>query len=189
MPSQERLKRWNIRYAARIIEQGGVIAYPTESVFGLGCDPDNPQALKKLLAIKNRPAEKGLIILISDLAQARPYIEPLSEQQIALINQQQERATTWLIPRKKSVSTLLCGHHARLAVRLTQHPIAQSICHYTGSALVSTSCNLAGRPEMTNARQVKSQMFTQVDFTVAGATGEQSPSRIIDLLSGKLLRE
>lgn len=182
------LSRWPLERIARIISRGGVIAYPTESVFGLGCDPNNLQALEKILRIKKRPAEKGLIILVSNIEQAFPFIKPLTPAQIQQLNQKQQRATTWLIPRRDDLSPLLCGLHPKLAVRITQHPLAKAICDFTNQALVSTSCNLAGKPEMKTTMEVRNKMGSQVDLVVNGQCGGQKPSQIIDLESGQVLR-
>ena len=181
--------RWQLERIERVIRRGGIIAYPTESVFGLGCDPDQLQALEKIVRIKKRSPEKGLIILVSDIKQALPYIQPLTQTQITQINHAQSRATTWLIPRQPDVSILLCGSHDRLAVRLTQHPIARAICEFTNQALVSTSCNLSNKPEMKTALEVRNKLGTLLDLVITGSCGGQKPSQIIDLVSGRVLRD
>lgn len=182
------LSRWQLDRIGRVINRGGVIAYPTESVYGLGCNPDNSQALEKILRIKKRPVSKGLIILVSELSQAEPFIQKLTQAQQKQLNQKQSRATTWLIPKHSELSPLLCGEHQKLAVRITQHPIAKAICELTNSALVSTSCNLFNRPEMKTTLEVRNKMGAQVDYIVNGLCGNQKPSQIIDLESGQILR-
>jgi len=112
----------------------------------------------------------------------------LNQAQINQINQARSRATTWLIPRKASLSPLLCGEHEKLAVRVTNHPEAKAICEFNNSALVSTSCNLSGRPEMKTMLEVRNKIGTQIEHLVNGICGKQKPSQIIDLESGKLLR-
>ena len=183
------LSRWQLNRVAGILNSGGVIAYPTESVYGLGCDPDNDSALQKILSIKKRPARKGLIILVSEIAQAQPFIKPLTAEQLQIMNAQQSRATTWLIPRHEEVSPLLCGQFDSLAVRVTSHPIARAICEFTGRALVSTSCNSAGKPEMKRKSQVRNHMGPQLDYIVEGRCGGQNPSQIIDITSGRVIRQ
>ncbi|MCW8878331.1 MAG: L-threonylcarbamoyladenylate synthase [Kangiellaceae bacterium] len=177
-----------INNAAEVICQGGVIAYPTESTFGLGCAPDNLEALKKILKIKQRPAEKGLIILVSDIQQAGKYIQPLTKDQLNQISEPRERATTWLIPREQNLPIELCGTHPKIAVRITQHPIAYAICEAIGMPLVSTSCNLSGEPAMTDACAIKVQMGNQLDLVVSGEVGGQDASQIIDIETGQMLR-
>ncbi len=178
-----------LQNAAEIIDQGGVVAYPTESTFGIGCDPNNLSALKRILSIKQRNVEKGLIILVSDIKQAEPYILPLNQQQIETINQPNERATTWLIPRKKLLPQELCGIHPKLAVRVTNHPVAKALCEKLGYPLVSTSCNLSGQSAMSDACAIKVKMGDKLDMVISGKVGGQEASQIIDLESGQILRK
>lgn len=180
---------WQLRQVGRALAAGEVIAYPTESVYGLGCDPTNSNAIARILDIKQRPAHKGLIILVSDISQAFPFIKPLAQSQLTLLEQPQPRATTWLIECQSSVSPLLRGRFSSLAVRVTSHPLAKAICEYTDSALVSTSCNIAGKPELKSTLTVRNQMRHQVEMVVNGACGGQQPSRIIDLTSGRVIRQ
>jgi len=182
------LNHWQLTHASEVLLQGGLIAYPTESVYGLGCLPQAENALKRLLALKNRPAHKGLILLVSDIEQATPFIQPLTRSQRAQITQPRARATTWLIPRKPHLSELLCGHHQQLAVRVTTHPQARALCNHTGSPLVSTSCNRSGKKELTTASAVRNRMKEPLDLILAGPCGGQSPSQIIDLISGQVIR-
>ena len=183
------LSRWQLERVARILKEGGVIAYPTESVYGLGCNPNDDNALRRLLAIKKRDPAKGLIILFSDLEQATPYLEPLSHAQKAQICTPQPRATSLLIKCKPSLSPLLRGQFDSIAVRVTGHPQAKAIIDYTDQPLVSTSCNLAGKPEMKQTSQVRSRMSQSVDLIIAGRCGGENPSRIIDLASGRVIRQ
>lgn len=178
-----------IESAVSCIMQGGVIAYPTESSFGLGCAPNNLKALRKILSIKARPAEKGLIILVNDIAHAEGYIQPLNEHQLALINQARARATTWLIPRNIDLPVELCGTHSKIAVRITKHPIANAICEGINMPLVSTSCNLAGKPPLNDPCAIKVQMGSELDLIVPGELGGQPASQIIDLETGQVLRQ
>ncbi len=177
-----------LKNAVQIVNQGGVIAYPTESTYGLGCDPANLDALKRILQIKQRPAEKGLIILVSDIAQAKPYLQPLDTSQLLLMTQARERATTWLIPRNKALPIELCGTHPKIAVRITQHPVARAICEALGYPLVSTSCNLSGQEALIDAETIQAQMGDQLDLIVAGNVGGQAASQIIDLETGRIYR-
>ncbi len=175
--------------AAEVVRHGGVIAYPTESSFGIGCDPANIKALKRILAIKQRDPDKGLILLVSDITQAADYLQPLSQAALAKIQQPRDRATTWLIPRKPEVARELCGAHSKLAVRVTNHPVARALCQALDFPLVSTSCNLAGQPALYDDCAVKVQMGEQFDLILPGECGGQSASQIIDLETGLVLRQ
>lgn len=183
------LSRWQLERISRTLKHGGVIAYPTESVYGLGCDPYNQKSLQRILDIKGRSPDKGLIILVSKIEQALPFIAVPDVDQLAKFNSREPRATTWLMPIKTGLSRLLCGNHQKLAVRLTSHPIPKAICDYTGQALVSTSCNLQGKTEMKTTSEVRSRMGLKVEQVIAGQCGMQKPSRIVDLLSGQVIRD
>lgn len=177
-----------ISKAIEILNQGGVVAYPTESTYGIGCDPANKDALKRILEIKQRPAEKGLIILVSDIQQAKAYLQPLTDKQLNQVTEVRERATTWLIPRNPDLPIELCGIHPKIAVRVTQHPIAKAICERLGYPLVSTSCNLSGEDAMSDSSTIELKMGDKLDLVVPGDVGGQEASQIIDLESGQILR-
>ena len=183
------MNHWQLRHAVRSIKSGGVIAYPTESVFGLGCDPGNLTAIDRILSIKNRSDKKGLIILVSDIRQALPLLAPLQPEQIEKINQKLERATTFLIEKNDKVSPLLSGEHQKLAVRVTTNPTAKKLCELFGKPIVSTSCNLNTKPASSKVSEIRNQFYLKVNQVIAGACCGQSPSQIIDLESGDVLRQ
>ncbi|MDQ7049897.1 MAG: L-threonylcarbamoyladenylate synthase [Enterobacterales bacterium] len=180
--------RWKIVQATRALKQGGVIIYPTESIFGIGCDAADLAAVNRLLDLKQRSFNKGLILLVSDISQIERYIQPLTSQQLALINGPQPRATTWLLAAQKHVSPLIKGLHPKLAVRITRHPIAKALCQQLGNPIVSTSCNKSGKPVSVNAAFSRNHWLRQVDHVIAGECGGQPASQIIDLESGKVIR-
>ena len=123
------------------VRQGGVVAYPTEAVFGLGCDPSNLDSVDQLLQIKQRSPDKGLILIASDFDQLRPFlaadIDPSVEQMTAA-------AITWIFPADIDTSSLLTGTHDTLAVRVSKHPLVQALCSTLKHPLTSTSANLSG---------------------------------------------
>ncbi len=179
---------WQINLAIEAVSQGGVIAYPTESVYGLGCDARSLSAISRLLSIKNRPYHKGLIILVSDISQAQPFLAPLSKSQLNQLAQKQTRATTWLIDKASDVSPLLSGAHNKLAVRITDHPLAHCLCSQLGRPIVSTSANLSGKPTTRSTARIRNQLMQPLDFILSGKCSGQSPSQIIDLSTAKMLR-
>ena len=176
----------SIAVAAEILLGGGVVAYPTEGVFGLGCLPDDLSAVARLLGIKRRDPRKGLILIASRPEQLRDWIET---DPAGLPAPDPARPTTWIAPANEDVSMMIRGTHAGLAVRLTTNPTAAALCDETGSALVSTSANLAGERVARN-RFVLTRKFRQrVDYIVPGDCGPSSgPSEIRDLSTGAILR-
>lgn len=180
---------WQLDLAVKTLKAGGVIAYPTESVFGLGCDAGNLKAILRILEIKQRHHKKGLIVLVSDISQAFSLLSPLSANQIQLIGQPSNRATTWLIDKHPDLSPLLVGDHQKLAVRVTQHPVAKRLCCLFGKPIISTSCNLNSKPTSVLVSNIRNKMILKIDQIVGGSCDGQPPSRIIDLQSGKIFRQ
>jgi L-threonylcarbamoyladenylate synthase len=182
------MSSWTIRQAVRTLRSGGVIAYPTEAVFGLGCDPWDETAVLKLLDIKQRPWHKGLILIASDFNQLTDFIAPLTPETLKQIEATWPGPVTWLLPAKDTTPDYLTGQHDTIAVRVTAHPIARELCQAAGHALVSTSANIAGLTPANTLRQVRWQL-PNIDTIVAGHCGEATqPSQIRDAETGALIR-
>ena len=177
----------NIRYAARVLERGGVIAYPTEGVFGLGCLPDNAEAVQRILAMKKRDPAMGLILIVSSADQLQGLADvPVNE---LILESSEEKPVTWIVPATDEVPEWIRGKHAGVAVRRTTHPVAHALCAAVDSALVSTSANLSGRPPARNEYVLRRLFGTLVDYVVPGACGSaKGASEIRDLKTGKVLR-
>lgn len=168
--------------------RGGLIAYPTESCYGLGCDPRNRDAVARLLRLKRRPQAKGLILIASGLRQLAPFIAPMTREQ-----REKTRATwpgphTWLIPASNHCPAWLTGQHHSVAVRVTAHREAAQLCRGAGMALVSTSANLSGGKPMKNARDCAHLFGNRVKVLPGRIGRRRKPSTIQDLRSGKILR-
>ncbi len=175
------------QHAADVLLRGGVIAYPTEGVFGLGCLPDDPRALLRLLDIKRRDANKGLILIAADANQLDDWIDLPTGR--SLPDPDPAFPTTWIVPPGPNVTALLRGEHANIAVRVTTNPTARKLCQAVDSPLVSTSANLSGKPTARNRFVLQRQFADIVDYVVPGDCGPASgPSEIRDFTSGKVLR-
>ncbi|MCG6870134.1 MAG: Sua5/YciO/YrdC/YwlC family protein [Gammaproteobacteria bacterium] len=175
--------------AARALRGGGVIAYPTEAVFGLGCDPLDPGALRRLLRLKQRDAAKGLILIASGFRQLRPYLAPIPAEILARIHRTWPGPVTWLMPARPWAPRLLRGGHETLAVRVTAHPVASALCRAAGMAIVSTSANLSGGPPARTAAEVRAWFDGRIDYLLDGPVDRRaSPTKIYDARSGRLLR-
>lgn len=178
-----------IEDAVSALRHGGVVAYPTEAVYGLGCDAKNPVAIKKLLAIKQRDAAKGLILIAADFAQLSPYLQTVDPALAARAQATWPGPVTWLWPTRHDVSELLRGAHDTLAVRVTAHAVAAQLCAAFGGALVSTSANISGQAPACTADEAERQFGKQLDsIVVADVGGQPKPSEIRHLLSGKVIR-
>ena len=183
------MNQWHCRRGAEVLHRGGVVAYPTESCFGLGCDPRNDVALSYLLWLKQRPTHKGLILIAAHFDQLEPYVLPTSVGTRQKLERSWPGPFTWLLPANSNVSGLLTGEHNTLAVRVTAHPVAAALCEQFGGAIVSTSANLAGRPAAKTQLDLCRQFSRNLDYVVPGDLGTQSqPSEIRDALSDELIR-
>jgi L-threonylcarbamoyladenylate synthase len=181
--------RQRLGLAARWVVRGGLVAYPTEAVYGLGCDPRNGTAVRRLLTLKARPEGKGLILIAADWFQLEPYVLPLGADRMAVIRGTWPGPVTWLLPARRETPHWLTGAHATLAVRVTGHPVAAALCERWGGALVSTSANLAARPPARTALAVRRALDGGLDYILTGSCGgDPRPSSIRDGMTGVVLR-
>lgn len=177
------------RRIAAYLRRGGLIAYPTESCYGLGCDPDNRTAVLRLLKLKQRPQHKGLILIAASCRQVARYLHPLTPNEQEKLRHAGAQAVTYLIPAHHSAPRWLRGRHATLAVRLTAHPVAAQLCRSVDSALVSTSANRSGqRPAKTYAQCLR--LFGKKAWVLPGRVGKRKkPSTIRAWTNDKILRD
>lgn len=149
----------NVQQIAARLMQDEVVAYPTEAVFGLGCNPLSESAVRKLLNLKQRPIEKGLILVAPSLHFLQPFVDfsHLSDEQLARLQEQYEHPITWVVPAKAEVPNFLTGQFNSIAVRLCTHPAVKALCEKTGFALTSTSANLTCQSPCRSADAVRSQ--------------------------------
>jgi L-threonylcarbamoyladenylate synthase len=183
------LNHWHIDCAVRVVRHRGVIAYPTEAVFGLGCAPCYPEAVRRILSLKRRNPAKGLIVVASELSQLQGLID------LDALGSGKERVlatwpgpVTWIIPARPGVPDWLTGAHPGLAVRLSAHVQVRALCDRVG-ALVSTSANPEGAPPARDARRVRAYFGDALDYILPGTVGgRSSPSEIRDARSGTVLR-
>lgn len=140
------MPQWPIKRACHVLQRGGVIAYATEAIWGLGCDPASQQAVERLLQIKQRPLSKGLILIAANSKQLENWTE-LSALQSAQVQQSWPGHITWVLPASKHCPQWLTGGRDSIAVRVTAKPQVSALCEQFGGAIVSTSANLSGRTE------------------------------------------
>ncbi len=171
------------------LQQGGIVAYATESCFGLGCDPGNSNALKRLLKLKQRDAAKGMIVIGAHIRQLQPLCDTLSRSQQAALRATWPAAHTWVVKARQNCNTLLTGAKNTLAIRVPDHPDARSLCTRAGMALVSTSANLSGQKPIKSYRAAM-RKFAGRAWVMQGKIGHyRTPSTIQDLATGKILRK
>ncbi len=171
---------------------GGIIAYPTEAVFGLGCDPDNEAAVHKLLSLKQRSVDKGLILLASNYSQLLPYVADLKipqDKRFSVLSRWPD-GVTQVMPANKNIASFLTGKFTTIAVRVTSQPDVVALCNAVNRPIVSTSANLSGESPAITWQEVENKLANNVDYIIKGKTlGFKQPSTIINALSGEVYRQ
>ena len=197
--------------AARWLQKGQLLAYPTESVWGIGCDPFNQQAVEQLLAIKQRPLEKGMIVVTDSVSRLKMLLNSLNEDQRQQVlvswrndtdsDVNSKQAHTWLLPLSEnlpvSIPAWITGAHHSVAVRVIDHPLVQQLCRQVVSVhnpygfVVSTSCNPSGQPPaltLSQAQAYFSDSNEQVGYLKGETLGYQLPSQISNARTGQVIR-
>ncbi|MFC3114602.1 Sua5/YciO/YrdC/YwlC family protein [Cellvibrio fontiphilus] len=178
-----------IQFAARQMRLGGVVAYPTEAVWGLGCNPFDELAVTELLALKDRPVQKGLILLAANIHMFDPFIDHLNDLQRQKLKNTWPGPVTWLVPNNGLVPYWISGNFTSVALRVTDHPVAAGLSRAFGGPIVSTSCNPQGREPARDAHQVHRYFGNQLAAITTGTVGKRkNPSEIRDLLTGDVVR-
>jgi L-threonylcarbamoyladenylate synthase len=174
--------------AARILDKGGIVAYPTEAVYGLGCLPDNRDAVYRLLLLKKRSVSKGLILVAAFPEQLEKYVSYPDVSVRERVLATWPGPVTWILPAQRETPGWIKGSHATVAVRVSRHPVVRALCREAG-ALVSTSANPEHKPPARNLRKVVEYFGHSLDYIVPGEVGDLTgPTEIRDAVSGKIIR-
>lgn len=181
---------WHIRQAARAMHQGGVIAYPTEAVWGLGCDPFNETAVQHLLKIKRRPMHKGLILVASSIQQVKPLLDNLAPDELQRVTASWPGPVTWILPDPDNlIPAWVKGNHSSVAVRVSDHYHVRSLCEEFGSMIVSTSANYSNQLPARDRLKVIIHFKNKVAAIVPGRLGQlDRPTSILRLDSEEPVR-
>ena len=181
---------WHARLCAKALKAGETIAYPTESVWGLGCDPANSEAVTNLLSLKQRPRDKGVILIAADLEQVGYLLDALPLEMRKTAENLWPGFMTCVLPDLAGqVPEWIRGKHPSVAVRVSLHPSVQALCRAFGGPIVSTSCNPSGRPAARTNLEARRYFNQSVQHFMVGETAQKAgPSPILDLVSGRYLR-
>jgi L-threonylcarbamoyladenylate synthase len=178
------------RIGANVIRNGGLIAYPTESVFGLGCDPFDRAAVFNLLDIKERDWRKGFILVSHDFDNVMPLLKPLSQSIKRKVLDSWPGPTTWLLPAQEWVPSWLRGEHDSLAIRISGHPVVSALCARVGMPIISTSANRSGHRPAKYSWQLRARFGDELDYIVPGPLGtRKTPTIIRDAITDKTIRK
>lgn len=175
--------------AAALLREGGVLAYPTEGVYGLGCDPDDRPAFEHIFAMKRRPSEQGVLLIAADFEQVRGWIGDASEAALERARAAWPGAHTFIFPRSSRVPEWIAGGHAGIALRVTAHPPAAALCRAFAGPIVSTSANRHGEAPARSAQEVEALFGDTLDGVLdAPLGGLERPTPITDAVSGAIIR-
>jgi len=175
----------------RILHQGGIIACPTEAVWGLSCDPDNQNAVMRLLALKQRPIEKGLILVAATVEQLNGWIDfaSLPQHRRETVLASWPGPHTWAIPVSNRTHPWLTGAHNTLAVRVSDHPLLRALCLAWGGPLVSTSANRSGQTAVRQKQDLDQNVLQHIDGILDGTVGNLTqPTPITIAHTGQSVR-
>ncbi|WP_423063164.1 Sua5/YciO/YrdC/YwlC family protein [Candidiatus Paracoxiella cheracis] len=179
----------DLNEAVTCLREGGLIAYPTEAVYGLGCDPFSIDAITRLLQLKHRSISKGFILIAANYAQLEQFILPIDPQALAHVFASWPGPVTWAFPTSKETPLWIRGEHRTVAVRITNHPIAKKLCERFGGAIVSTSANVEGHPPMRDEKMLRMAFGDKIDKIVPGKVGGAlRPTEIRDAITGEIIR-
>lgn len=182
----------NLASAVATLHDGGVIAYPTEAVWGLGCDPRQRAAVLRLLQLKRRPLDKGVIVVASALDMLQPWLDlpRLPPERLEAVQSSWPGPHTWILPANDHAPAWITGAHRGIAVRISAHPLVRQLCQAWGAPLVSTSANLAGMPPARERADLDPLLLRALDGILDGQTGGLAqPTPIRDALTGDVLRD
>lgn len=165
------------------------MAYPTEAVYGLGCDPFNTSAVTRLLAIKQRPLDMGLILVASHVDQLLPFIDVTDKKIYKRITASWPGPVTWVVPAQSTVPFYLTGKHDGIAVRVSDHPLVKALCETVGHALISTSANIHHHPAARSALAARRIFGENIDMILSGKLGSsQKPTEIRHAMNNSVIR-
>lgn len=177
----------SIELAVEYLRQGRIIAFPTETYYGLGVDPENETAVEKLFTLKKRPSEKPLLLLAADLEQLHEFAASVPEKFHALIEQYWPGPLTLIFPALASVNPKITAGTGTVGMRISPHPVAQQIVRTFGRPITATSANVSGMDPAETAGRVYSMFGEQIDYIVdGGKTPAGSCSTVVGLSASEL---
>ena len=181
-------KTADLDHAAKTVQRQGVIAYPTEGVWGLGCDPFSRSAVERILSLKKRSVDQGLLLVATHIGQFDAFLEGLERKYYEELDRTWPGPTTYLVPDNGFAPRWVVGEHQTLGLRISDHPVIKALCSLTGP-LISTSANISGSPPMKSAEEIKEVFSEGIDYVLLGELGNLGrPTEIKNILTGEILR-
>ncbi len=183
------IHHFQVLRACASLREGGLIAYPTEAVWGVGCDPFNSDSVARLLQLKQRSINKGMILVSGQIEHFSCYIAPLAEHKQAMLRKSWPGPVTWLLPDPLGLPGWIKGEHAKVALRVSAHPAIVALTARLGGPIVSTSANPAGKVPARSSLRVRQYFGNHIDYLLPGPLGQSGkPTPIYDIETGVALR-
>ena len=176
---------FRVRLAAQYLKVGGVISHPTDTIQGLACLPNFEQSMQRILQLKRRSTNKGLILLASNVSYFANYVDDVSQLNKIKVS---DTPTTYLLKANQKTSKLLTGRFDTIAIRLTNDPLITKLCQASNSALVSTSANTSGKNSATSVLELNVFFKQELDFIITPQNYNNPASKIINLQTGERIR-
>lgn len=173
----------DIKKAIEVMRQSGVILYPTDTIWGIGCDATNEEAVRKVYAIKQREDSKALICLVDSADRLQRYVADVPQVAWDLVDYATKPLTV-IFDKGKNLAPNLLAEDGSIALRITHEAFSQQLCYRFQKAIVSTSANISGQPSPANFAEVSDEIKNAVDYIVQSRqneTGKSVPSSIIKL--------
>ena len=176
---------FRVRLATQYLKSGGVISHPTDTIQGLACLPNFEQSMQRILQLKRRSTNKGLILLASNVSYFANYVDDVSQLNKIKVS---DTPTTYLLKANQKTSKLLTGRFDTIAIRLTNDPLITKLCQASNSALVSTSANTSGKNSATSVLELNVFFKQELDFIITPQNYNNPASKIINLQTGERIR-
>ena len=180
----------DIQNAVNVMRQGGVILYPTDTVWGIGCDATNEEAVAKVFKIKQRDDSKALICLVDSDVRLERYVRNVPEVAWQVM-EYATKPTTVILDNAVNLAPNLIAEDGSIAMRITREPFSKELCYRFQKAIVSTSVNISGQPAAQNFRDIDPEIIKQVDYVCWSRRQEHKPhqpSSIIKLTSSGIVK-
>ncbi len=177
----------SLHHAVDLLRQGKIVAFPTETYYGLAVDPDCAAAVARLFAVKNRLGHKPLLLLIENIAQLDTVVQEVPAEYWSLINRYWPGPLTLVFPAKANVNPLVTGNSGTVGVRLSPHPVAREMVRLMGKPITATSANISGYPPARSAQDVVAMLGDKIAYTVDGGPAAAGlGSTVVGLQNGRL---
>jgi len=180
----------DIKQAVQVMKQGGVILYPTDTVWGIGCDATNEEAVRRIYQIKQRDDSKAMICLVDSDARLQRYVRNVPNVAWELIDCI-DKPTTIILDGAVNLAPSLIAEDGSIALRITQEPFSKELCYRFQKAIVSTSANISGQPAAQNYADISEEILQAVDYVCYSRRQEHkphTPSKIIKLSEGGVVK-